>query len=248
MSCSTAAPGSAPPSSKRATGRVNSRSRSEREVGMRFGAGVEFPLSGSLSGRMEYGLISFPDYDFGPVADAEGDNFASIANVASFGLVYNFGAVERTAATPVEFGGFYAGVEAGHGALSTENRGPRDDPAQPFVLTAERAGMGASGGIYAGYGKTFGQLYLGAEVEAELANAGWDIERDPNGRVYSVEKQGSVGAAVRAGYVIGDAVLLYGRAGVANSWFKTDYAFEGVNVSRDIPKLACGWAAASSSR
>jgi outer membrane immunogenic protein len=38
---------------------------------------------------------------------------------------------------------------------------------------------------------------------------------------------------VRAGYVVGDAVLIYGRAGVVNSWFETDYAFEDVSVSRD---------------
>lgn len=203
--------------------------REAREYGMRVGLGAEFPLTGNLSGRMEYSLAAYPDYDI-PTRPGDEDNFAGVANLASFGLVYHFGGKEGSQPMPVDFGGFYAGVQAGHGALSTENVGLREDPPTPFVLDAERAGMGATGGLYAGYGETFGNLYLGAEVEAEVANTNWDIDRSPTGRLYSVEKKGSVGASVRAGYVVNDAVLLYGRAGVANSWFDNEYSFAGSGV------------------
>lgn len=208
---------------------ANSLTREEREYGMRFGIGAEFPLTGSLSGRMEYSLASYPDYDI-PTRTGEEDNFASVANLATFGLVYHFGGQERSEPAPVDFGGFYAGVQAGHGGLSTENVGARTDPRVPFVLDAERAGMGTTGGIHVGYGETFGNVYLGTEIEAELANTNWDIDRSPDGRLYSVEKKGSVGASVRAGYVVNDAVLLYGRAGVANSWFENEYSFAGSDV------------------
>ena len=217
----------------------NTAKRDKREVGMRFGLGAEFPLTGSLSGRMEYGVSAYPDYDVGASDTAEPDNFSSIASFATFGVVYHFGARETSQPEPVDFGGFYAGMQAGHGGLVTGNTGPRpadEDPA--FFLDVERAGMGLTGGLVAGYGETFGPFYLGAEVEGELSTAKWDIERDPTGRVYSVEKKGSVGASVRAGYVVNNSVLLYGRAGIANGWFDTDYAVgNAVSVDRADSEL-----------
>jgi hypothetical protein len=212
---------------------VHDLKQTEREPGLRFGLGAEFPLSGSLSGRMEYSLTAYPDYDFGAPPGRPEDNFSNATNLASFGLVYHFGSHETEPVKPVEFGGFYVGTQIGHGALATDNSGPRpadEDPA--FLLDVDRAGMGATGGIFAGYGHRFGPFYLGGEVEAELSNANWDIERDPNGRVYSVEKTGSVGAALRAGYVVNDAVLIYGRAGLAHSWFDTDYSIGDVSIER----------------
>lgn len=213
--------------------------RDEREIGLHFGLGAEFPLIASLSGRMQYSLIAYPDYNLGASAGGDEDNFNSIANVANFGLLYHFGVREMADPAPVDFGGFYVGAQVGHGALASNNSGPREEPKQPFVLDADRAGMGATGGILAGYGQTFGPFYLGAEVEAELSNVNWDIERDPNGRVFSVEKRGSVGASVRAGYVVNSAVLIYSRAGLVNSWFDTDYSFGANSVERSDSEL--GW-------
>jgi outer membrane autotransporter protein len=42
---------------------------------------------------------------------------------------------------------------------------------------------------------------------------------------------------VRAGYVLNDAVLLYGRAGVVNSWFDNEYSFAGSDVDRTKSEL-----------
>jgi len=214
------------------------RRRTERELGLRAGIGAEFPLGGALSGRMEYSLTAYPDYDFGAPADRPGDNFSSTANLASFGLVYHLGATAAEPAKPAEFGGFYAGAQLGHGALSTANAGARPVDEEPaFQLDVDRAGMGFTGGIFAGYGRRFGDFYAGAEVEGELSNANWDIERDPNGRLYSVEKLGSIGAGLRLGYIANDAVLIYGRAGVAKSWFDNDYNFDGNDVDRTTSEL-----------
>ena len=64
----------------------------------------------------------------------------------------------------------------------------------------------------------------------------WDIDRDPSGRKYSVEKKATVGASLRAGYVVGDSVLVYGRAGLVNSWFDNDYEVGGNSVSPTVSK------------
>ena len=77
---------------------------------------------------------------------------------------------------------------------------------------------------------TFGDVYVGAEVDSEIANTNWNIERDPTGRIYSVEKKASVGASLRAGYVVNDSVLVYARGGVVGTRFENEYSFAGAVV------------------
>lgn len=207
--------------------------RKQREIGLTGGAGAEFPLSPSLSGRMEYRFTAYPDYDLGPTPSGDVDNFSSLSALASFGLVYHFGREEPATPVAVDFSGFYAGAQGGHGGLVSRNAGPRPTGvARNFDLDADRAGMGLTGGVMAGYGQTFGAFYLGAEIEGELANTKTDVKRakpdgqlDPDVRLLSVSKKGTIGASIRAGYIVNDSVLIYGRAGAANTWFETDYAF-----------------------
>ena len=37
---------------------------------------------------------------------------------------------------------------------------------------------------------------------------------------------------MRLGYIVNDSVLIYGRAGVVNGWFDTDYTVGGSTVSQ----------------
>lgn len=212
----------------------NTGQRTNREAGLRFGAGAEFPLRGSLSGRMEYTVSAYPDYDVGaPLGGGDDDNFGNTENLARFALIYRLGQRDPSAPAPVDFSGFYAGAVFGHGLFGSDNSGPRPNAAAPaFQLRAIRASQGVTGGVNAGYGHAFGPFYLGAEVEGELSGANWNIERDPTGRIYSVDKVGTLGAGLRAGYIVDDAVLIYGRAGVVNGWFDTEYAFGGESVSQ----------------
>ncbi|MEQ9124219.1 MAG: outer membrane beta-barrel protein [Alphaproteobacteria bacterium] len=196
----------------------------DREYGIAGGLGAEFPIAGGFSARMEYVVAAYRDYDIGAPLGAADDNFANIETTARIGLVYAFGAEEREAPPPVDFSGFYAGIQAGHGTIESDNTGPRPNAAAPaFTFDAVRSGQGFTGGVFAGYGQQFGDFYLGGEAEAEISDADWNIERDPEGRIYSVDKEWTLGASARAGYVLNDAVLLYGRAGVVGTQFKTSY-------------------------
>lgn len=202
----------------------------ERELGLRAGVGLEVPLTESLSGRVEYALTSYDDYNAGSGAPADGaDNFSSVQGSARLGLVYHFGA-QATASEeqePVDFGGAYLGAQGGYSSLVSDNVGARSN----FTLDASRSGHGAELGVLAGYGETFGDFYVGGELDAAISSANWNIERDPTGRVYSVEKNHTLGAALRLGYVLNDTVLLYARGGPVVTQFENDYATGGSEVS-----------------
>jgi hypothetical protein len=206
-----------------------SNGSSEYRLGFRSGIGAEVPVSGPWSARLEYLLTAHEDYDFGVPNSI--DNFANLENAARLGLVYSFGAADRLEpqVDPAAFSGFYAGAQGGHGAVIATNTGPRGAPSVTTVT--DRGSTGLTGGLFAGYGDRMGALWLGGEVEAELSGASFNIERDPLGREVSVQKTATIGAAARIGYLVGDAVMLYARGGVVNSWFDTDYATGGNDVS-----------------
>ncbi len=207
----------------------------EREIGLTGGVGAEFPIGGGLSARMEYVVAGYNDYNIGAVqGGADDDNFANLESTARIGLVYSFGMEAPEPPPEVDFGGFYVGVQGGHGTLESDNTGPRPNAIAPvFIFDAVRSGQGFTGGGFAGFGHQFGDIYLGVEADAEVSNADWNIERDPEGRIYSVDKEWSVGASARAGYVLNDAVLLYGRAGVVGTQFQTNYEIGANDVKQD---------------
>lgn len=208
----------------------------DREIGFNVGLGAEFPLGRGFSGRMEYQIRAFDDYLIGaPLGGGDDDNFANVEAIARFGLLYKFGEKDEIKVKPVDFSGFYAGAQFGHGSLQSDNSGPRPAiiPAPAFTLNTTRSGQGFTSGVLAGYGYQVGSFYFGGEAELELSSVGWDIERSPVGRIYSVEKIGTVGASLRAGYVVNDSVLIYGRAGLVRSKFNTDYQFAGSTVDQN---------------
>nr|WP_253196017.1 outer membrane beta-barrel protein [Roseovarius sp. PS-C2] len=208
--------------------------RSENETGLLFGMGAEIPFGNGLSGRMEYQLRAYDDYPVGsPVGAGGDDNFANVESLARFGLVYEFGGQAKPAESGIEtdFSGLYAGAQIGHGTLQSDNSGPRPNAAAPaFTLVTTRAGQGFTGGVFAGYGIQSGRFYAGGEAEFELSSANWNVERSPVGRIYSVEKLGTVGLGLRLGYVLNGNVLLYGRAGAVRSKFDFDYTYGGAMV------------------
>lgn len=209
---------------------ANQVALNDREVGFNVGVGAEFPIGHGLSGRMEYQIRAYDDYQVGaPLGGTDDDNFANLEAVAHLGLLYKLGTKNEVVVEPVDFGGFYAGVQLGHGSLQGENTGPRTTT----PLNAVRSGQGFTSGVLAGYGYQTGPFYIGIEAELEMSKIGWDIERSPVGRIYSVEKMGTIGAALRAGYVVNKSVLVYGRAGLVRSKFSNDYQFSGVTVGQN---------------
>jgi opacity protein-like surface antigen len=147
-------------------------------VGMRGGFGIEAPVSDSLSARLEYLVSAWPDYAFS--ASGAPDSFAPMEGQARAGLVWRFGGEARapSEAPPPDFDGFYGGLQIGHGALATENSGPRPDAAATrFRLDVTRASSIASLGAFAGYGRRLGDLWLGAEIESDFSAGDWNLER-----------------------------------------------------------------------
>lgn len=199
--------------------------------GLRIGGGLEFPIGDGFAGRMEYTQTAYADYDLkagGPPGSGP-DNFASAENLTRFGLVYHIDAAEPDKPAPAyDYHGVYAGMQAGFGALISQNAGVRNFG---HTLDAQRAGSGATGGVFAGYGLTIGDsIYLGAEAEAEIANTDWNIKRDENGRIYAVMKDYSLGASLLAGYVFPSKALVYGRLGFVSTQFQNKYHDEhGIN-------------------
>jgi hypothetical protein len=213
----------------------NSTSIDDRVTGFSFGLGTEVPLGRGLSGRIEYQIRSFSDYDIGAPLGANDDNFANLQSAVRFGVIYTLGAQETPApyVAPTDFSGFYAAATLGHSTLQSDNSGPRPTGAAPsFFLDATRSGQGFSGGALAGYGWQYGAVYLGAEAELEVSSAGWNVERSPTGRIYSAEKVGSVAGLLRVGYIVNDSVLIYGRAGLVRAKFETDYSYSGTTINQ----------------
>jgi opacity protein-like surface antigen len=144
------------------------------------------------------------------------------------GLIRRFGAdAVEPVSRAVDVSGAYAGALFGHGALVTDNAGPRET----FDPTAQRAGYGAGFGLVAGCGMTFDNaVYVGGEVDAEISSLNWTQERSPSGRVYSIEKTHSFGASPRVGHGVNDGMLIYARGGPVVSGFETDFSISGGSV------------------
>ena len=118
------------------------------------------------------------------------------------------------------YDGFYVGTQFGFGDHVTQLDGPRQ---RDGTLSASFGKYGWTWGGVAGWGKTIDVVYLGLEVEGDYVDARWQHARLPGGRVFSVDRQYTYGAALRAGYVTPLLALLYARVGFVRSGFSTFY-------------------------
>ncbi|UCH73406.1 MAG: outer membrane beta-barrel protein [Rhodospirillales bacterium] len=131
--------------------------------------------------------------------------------------------------------GVYVGVQANHNSLVTELFGPRGAGG---TLEADFGDHGFGGGVFLGYGRRFGDWYLGAEAVADSASTDWGhanvgVGGDPDGRIFSVRRGASYGLEGRIGAALYDGSLLYGLAGVVRTEFETDYSTAGVDVTQE---------------
>lgn len=197
----------------------------QTEPGIRVGIGGSAPLTPELAVRLEHTYSAFNSYNIDCCVDPPGgtpDNFTNDEAMTSVGLVYTFGAVPGAMQSAnIDYRGFYAGGQVGHDALSTWSTGPRESGT---TLTATFGDLGYTAGLFGGYGFQIGSLYLGGELEAELAKTHSDHEREGGGQTFSEEMQWTYGASARVGYVVNNTTLLYGRVGVVETRFQVDYA------------------------
>ena len=207
----------------------NVYSGERRRTGLGVGGGIEARAGRRGFVRAEYVVTSYADEDI-PTGGGNFDNFSSTESQFRIGGGVRFGApAPRTgpASPPVRFGGPYIGVQIGHGALVTDNQGTRSGGTQVDI---SRASHGGVLGAFAGIGQVLGRVYAGAEIEGDISAINWNIERDPNGRVYSAEHDYSYGIAGRAGVLIGDSALVYGRLGAVRTRFDVPYSTTGVSI------------------
>jgi opacity protein-like surface antigen len=203
------------------------------ETGTRVGLGLEIPASRNLFVRTDYSYTRYGSYDVpyqsgaGPAAITT-EIFNTHDAVFSLGLGWRFGGQRPAVATrpASELRGLYMGANLGHGTLGTRLTGTHDIGAGDYAFTGDFARTGFTGGVFAGYGHTFSQIYVGLELEAEAANFGWEHERTTGGaggRDFAAEKRGGYGGSLRIGYVLPNGGLLYGRVGQVQARFNTIY-------------------------
>ncbi|MBU1396456.1 MAG: outer membrane beta-barrel protein, partial [Gammaproteobacteria bacterium] len=206
--------------------------RKHTETGTRFGLGLDIPASRNLFVRTDYSVTRYDGYDVpyqSDVAATTTESFDTRDAVFSLGLGWRFGGTRPEAATrpATELRGLYLGASLGHGTLGTELTGTHyDQSVGPYGFTGDFANSGFTGGVFAGYGHTFNQFYVGLELDAEASNFDWYHDRETGGgggRNFAVEKRGSYGAGLRVGHVLDNGGLLYGRIGRVRTRFNTIY-------------------------
>lgn len=182
---------------------------------------------------MDYTHTAYEDYIV-PSRMGRLDNFANDESMVRAGFGYRFGAAQARSSEPnfaANSNGPYVGANFGHGAIATRLQGPREEGGAGGALDADYADDGVTGGAFAGYGQTFGAFFIAAEVEAELSDHNFDLDRQGGGRQVQLEKQDSYGAALRLGLVVQQAALVYARLGAVATEFQIDYTTGGLRLA-----------------
>ncbi|WP_029012376.1 outer membrane protein [Niveispirillum irakense] len=139
--------------------------------------------------------------------------YALLAGVALVGA-----AAAPSLAQSTAFNGPYVGLYTGYNFSDAETK--------TTGLSQDLNQDGWSYGGYLGYGQTFDRIYVGAEGEI----GGNDLKGSKTlaGRVTSLDANETYGLSVRAGYLVTDNALVYGRVG----WQRTNYEINSGSLSR----------------
>lgn len=106
--------------------------------------------------------------------------------------------------------GGYAGVQAGPwlGASEVSYSDGTNTATAKGVSTD-----GFAGGLFAGYGKSFDNTYIGGEFEFSVSNA--DTTATVNGSTASVDVKYYYAAHARLGYLLSEKAMVYAKAGIS---------------------------------
>ena len=135
----------------------------------------------------------------------------------------------ENAVEPTQDQGFYIGTQMDISQLSSNVVGPRGSGGS---LDANFGSAGVGGTLFGGYGAVINNWYVGAELDGEESSAGWNHVHTP-GRVFSVDKGGSIGINGHLGYVLDDGSVLYGLVGAVWTELNTSYQ---TTSGRQFPK------------
>lgn len=196
----------------------------DRERATSYGLGLEAPLSAHLFARMRYEVSPYDGYEV-VYEEPDSDRFSGSQGRFQLGLGWRFGPAWTPSGSAPSVAGFYAGAQGGDDrswsgldAVMRQNEVPTETD-----FHANFGGRGLDFGAFAGYGHTWGPVYLGLELEADASESSWRHERLPEGRQYSVESRSSDGVSLRLGYATRGGALLYVRGGAVRGRFRTLY-------------------------
>lgn len=218
--------------------------RSEIEPALRYGVGLEVPVSSWLFLRVDHTYTRYDhfnlDYSEGP------DSFRPAELLDRFGLGLHFDGLLRLSgigpqepaprAAPARLSGPYVGAFADQGVLMDTVTGPRETNGR---LSADFGDQGFRGGLFAGYGHRFGDWYAGGEIAGGGSNVEWKHVRTNFGRTFSTQEKYSIRGSLRIGRVLNDSALLYVRGGAVRTQFQTTYQIGSVFVDQDDSRN--GW-------
>ena len=199
-----------------------------------FGLGSDIPVSEHLFVRLDYSYTDYESFDVNVGDPTQSERFEPRENLFQIGLGWQFdGFTGKTQKQDINYTGFYAGTQLGHGAVQSDATGTHyDDGSGPYTFVSDFGDNSAStAGVFVGYGKNIKQFYLGLEAELEDSNAQWDHERSPTGRDFAVEKMGTLGLSLRGGYVLDNGSLLYAHVGKARTRFNTTWVKGGQRLN-----------------
>jgi opacity protein-like surface antigen len=136
------------------------------------------------------------------------------------------------AAQAAGFDGFYAGVSAGmmKGDVKTSLDGDR--------MTEGNVDHSANFGVMAGYGTTFGNIYLGGEL-AWNNNQGELGESKLGNDSYTSETKSTKSFSLIPGYLLSPKTMVYGRLGKANA--DTEVKRNNEKITGDIDVIVYGF-------
>lgn len=214
--------------------------RNGRDVtGLRYGVGMDVPLSGSAFARLDYTYTQYNKIIADVVTEAE--QIKPSEDMFRLGLGWQFGGgyhrQQPTVPITNKVGGFYAGARIGRTNLQSKMNGVLNTSPGIISNFVDFAGgtHGETGGLFAGYGFTLSHLYLGIEGSFDDSTARWDHVRTPTGRNFSVARKDSLGLGLRAGYALDDGTLLYLSYGGVRTRFNTTW-IKGGNTTAFVDR------------
>lgn len=208
-------------------------------TGTRYSMGADIPAGDNMFVRLDYSYTDYPSFDAnyiyldgGVTPTLTTERMTVDETMFRIGLGWKFGGnlpAAKVAAAPVS--GFYAGAGLGHGSLNSQLDGIHTDGGTTSAFTGAFADIGASAGLFAGYGWALNRWYLGLELEADANGPNWEHVRTGNARDFSADKKGDIGLALRLGYTLQNGVLIYGRAGEVRGKFNTTWVKGGSSAN-----------------
>lgn len=119
------------------------------------------------------------------------------------------------------FNGPYVGLQGGYESFNIKGSGTGSGPLAGDSAAINFGAEGLNGGLFAGYGKQFGKLYLGLEAEANVGSAtsNNNITLTTGTITANASHKYDFAASLRPGFMLNDTVLIYTRLGAVKSRF-----------------------------